>query len=266
MDLSMCENDINLIDTHVHLDHERFSDDLDQVIERAKSSRVWPIVTVGADLASSRHAVECVTRYPGVIATVGIHPHDAATVSDSVLDEIRVLAGKMGVVAIGEIGLDYHYDFSPRDVQRRAFAIQINLARELGLPIVVHVREAYSDVMTILRSERAEDIGGIIHCFCGDYEEARDCLDMGFYISVGGILTFANSSELRKIIKKLPLDRILLETDAPYLTPVPHRGKRNEPAYVGLVAQALAELKNIALKEVTETTTANANKLFGLNW
>ncbi len=120
--------------------------------------------------------------------------------------------------------------------------------------------------MTILRSERAEDIGGIIHCFCGDYEEARDCLDMGFYISVGGILTFANSSELRKIIKKLPLDRILLETDAPYLTPVPHRGKRNEPAYVGLVAQALAELKNIALKEVTETTTANANKLFGLNW
>ena len=234
------------------------------MIERSKSAQVWPIVTVGADLASSRYAVECVKRYPGVAATVGVHPHDASTVSDNVLDEIRMLAGRMGVVAIGEIGLDYHYDFSPRDVQRTVFAKQINLARELGLPIVVHVREAYSDVMEILRSEKADDIGGIIHCFSGDYRVAKDCLDMGFYISVGGILTFADSSELRKIIKKLPLERILLETDAPYLTPVPHRGKRNEPAYVVLVAETLAKLKKTTLREVAKITTANANKLFGL--
>ena len=253
-----------LIDTHAHLDHERFKDDVDQVIERAKLSQVQSIITVGADLASSRQAVEFARRYPDVIATVGVHPHDADSVSDSVLNEIAILAQDEGVVAIGEIGLDYHYDFSPRDVQRRVFAIQISLARELELPIVVHVREAYQDVMSILKSEHAEDVGGIVHCFSGDREVAKDCLDMGFYISVGGILTFANSQELREIIRGLPMDRILLETDAPYLTPVPYRGKRNEPAYVVHVAEALANLKGITFDEVAETTTLNACKLFGL--
>jgi len=215
-------------------------------------------------LASSRQAVEFARRYPDVIATVGVHPHDADSVSDSVLNEIAILAQDEGVVAIGEIGLDYHYDFSPRDVQRRVFAIQISLARELELPIVVHVREAYQDVMSILKSEHAEDVGGIVHCFSGDREAAKDCLDMGFYISVGGILTFANSQELREIIRGLPMDRILLETDAPYLTPVPYRGKRNEPAYLVHVAEALANLKGITFDEVAETTTLNACKLFGL--
>lgn len=253
-----------LIDTHAHLDHERFKDDVDQVIERAKLSQVQSIITVGADLASSRQAVEFARRYPDVIATVGVHPHDADSVSDSVLNEIAILAQDEGVVAIGEIGLDYHYDFSPRDVQRRVFAIQISLARELELPIVVHVREAYQDVMSILKSEHAEDVGGIVHCFSGDREVAKDCLDMGFYISVGGILTFANSQELREIIRGLPMDRILLETDAPYLTPVPYRGKRNEPAYLVHVAEALANLKGITFDEVAETTTLNACKLFGL--
>jgi TatD DNase family protein len=253
-----------LIDTHAHLDHERFKDDVDQVIERAKLSQVQSIITVGADLASSRQAVEFARRYPDVIATVGVHPHDADSVSDSVLNEIAILAQDEGVVAIGEIGLDYHYDFSPRDVQRRVFAIQISLARELELPIVVHVREAYQDVMSILKSEHAEDVGGIVHCFSGDREAAKDCLDMGFYISVGGILTFANSQELREIIRGLPMDRILLETDAPYLTPVPYRGKRNEPAYLVHVAEALANLKGITFDEVAETTTLNACKLFGL--
>ncbi len=215
-------------------------------------------------MASSRQAVEFARRYPDVIATVGVHPHDADSVSDSVLNEIAILAQDEGVVAIGEIGLDYHYDFSPRDVQRRVFAIQISLARELELPIVVHVREAYQDVMSILKSEHAEDVGGIVHCFSGDREAAKDCLDMGFYISVGGILTFANSQELREIIRGLPMDRILLETDAPYLTPVPYRGKRNEPAYLVHVAEALANLKGITFDEVAETTTLNACKLFGL--
>ncbi len=260
----MGEIDTILIDTHAHLDHERFKGDVDQVIERAKLAQVQSIITVGADLASSRQAVEFARRYPDVIATVGVHPHDADSVSDSVLNEIAILAQDEGVVAIGEIGLDYHYDFSPRDVQRRVFAIQISLARELELPIVVHVREAYQDVMSILKSEHAEDVGGIVHCFSGDREAAKDCLDMGFYISVGGILTFANSQELREIIRGLPMDRILLETDAPYLTPVPYRGKRNEPAYVVHVAEALANLKGITFDEVAETTTLNACKLFGL--
>lgn len=260
----MGESRTNLIDTHVHLDHERFGKDLDQVIERAKSAGVWPVITIGADLVSSRQAVECARRYPGVAATAGIHPHDADSVSDRVLDEVKMLAGNERVVAIGEIGLDYYYDFSPRNAQRRVFAMQIGLARELGLPIVVHVREAYADVMAILKSEQAEDVGGIIHCFSGDRETAKGCLDMGFYISVGGILTFSDSSELRRIIKDVPLDRIVLETDAPYLTPVPYRGKRNEPAYVRLVAEALANLKDITLEEVAEITTGNACKLFSL--
>ena len=264
MDLSAGEYRPNLIDTHVHLDHERFLNDLDQVIERAKSARVWPIITIGADLASSHRAVEYVRRYPGVAATVGVHPHDADSMSDSILDEIRVLASKAGVVAVGEIGLDYHYDFSPRNVQRQVFATQINLARELGLPIVVHVREAYSDAVAILRAEGAGDIGGVIHCFSGDGSQAKDCLDMGFYLSVGGSLTFSGSSQLRQVVKKLPLACLLLETDAPYLTPVPYRGKRNEPAYVVLVAEALANLKNITVREASKTTTANACRLFGL--
>jgi TatD DNase family protein len=260
----MEESDTILIDTHAHLDHERFKDDVDQVMERAKLAQVQSIITVGADLASSRQAVGFAKRYPKVIATVGVHPHDADSVSESVLNEIAILAQDEGVVAIGEIGLDYHYDFSPRDVQRRVFAIQISLARKLELPIVVHVREAYQDVMSILKSEHAEDVGGIIHCFSGDREVVKDCLDMGFYISVGGILTFANSQELREIVRGLPMDRILLETDAPYLTPVPYRGKRNEPAYIVHVAEALANLKGITFNEVAETTTLNACKLFGL--
>jgi TatD DNase family protein len=260
----MGKSGAKLIDTHAHLDHERFKDDVDQVIERAKSAQVWPIVTVGADLESSRQAVSFARRYPGIMATVGVHPHDADSVSSSVLDEITMLAGDEGVVAIGEIGLDYHYDFSPRNVQRRVFAMQISLARDLGLPMVVHIREAYQDVMSILKSEHAEDVGGIIHCFSGDRGAAKDCLDMGFHISVGGILTFSNSQELRGIIRGLPLDRILLETDAPYLTPVPYRGKRNEPAYVVHVAEALAGLKDTTFDKVAEITSFNACKLFGL--
>jgi TatD family hydrolase len=186
------------------------------------------------------------------------------SVSDRVLHEIKVLAHDKRVVAIGEIGLDYHYDFSPRDLQRRVFARQISLARELELPIVVHVREAYEDAVSILKSEHAGDVGGVIHCFSGDLKVAKDCLDMGFYISVGGILTFANSQALGETIKALPMERIVLETDAPYLTPVPYRGKRNEPAYVVYVAKALAYLKGVTFQEVAEATTLNAVKLFGL--
>jgi len=253
-----------LIDTHAHLDHRRFKDDVEQVMERAKEAHVGWIVTIGADLVSSRQAVEFARRYPGVMATVGVHPHDADSVSDRVLHEIKVLAHDKRVVAIGEIGLDYHYDFSPRDLQRRVFARQISLARELELPIVVHVREAYEDAVSILKSEHAGDVGGVIHCFSGDLKVAKDCLDMGFYISVGGILTFANSQALGETIKALPMERIVLETDAPYLTPVPYRGKRNEPAYVVYVAKALAYLKGVTFQEVAEATTLNAVKLFGL--
>ncbi len=260
----MREGSKNLIDTHVHLDHKRFEHDRDQVVERAKSGLVWPIITIGVDLVSSKKAVEYTPCYPGLKATVGIHPHEASSGSESTLNEIKSLAGSRGVVAVGEIGLDYYYDFSPRDIQRQVFAMQINIAKELGIPIVVHIRDAYDDAIDILKSEQAQNTGGVVHCFSGNAKQARDCLDMGFYISVGGILTFPDSSELHQIIRDLPLDRILLETDAPYLTAVPLRGKRNEPSYVVHVAQTLASLKKVSFSDVAGITTANACKLFKL--
>lgn len=253
---------VQVIDTHAHLEHERFRDDLDDVIARAKAAGVWPVIEVGSDLATSRAALGLVRRYPGLLAAVGIHPHEANTASDAALESIRAMARERGVIAIGEIGLDYHYDFSPRDEQRRAFAAQIAIAKEVGLPIVVHDREAHADTLAILKSERAAAVGGVMHCFSGDWKLARNVLDMGFYISVGGTLTFPNAAPLRDLVARLPLDRLLLETDCPYLTPVPHRGKRNEPAFVVLVAQELARLKRLDADEVAATTSHNAEILF----
>lgn len=253
---------IQMIDTHAHLEHERFRDDLDAVIARSKAAGVWPVVEVGSDLPTSRTALELVRRYPGLLAAVGVHPHEAKDASDAALDELRTLAREPGVVAIGEIGLDYHYDFSPRDQQRRAFAAQISIAKEVGLPIVVHDREAHADALAILKSERAEEACGVMHCFSGDWKLAHAVLDMGFYISVGGTLTFPNATALRDLVARLPLDRILLETDCPYLAPVPHRGKRNEPAYVVLVARELARLKRLDVGEVAAATSRNAEALF----
>jgi len=253
---------VQVIDTHAHLDHERFRDDLDHVIARAKAAGVWPVIEVGSDLATSRAALGLVRRYPGLLAVVGIHPHEAKTASDAALESIRAMAREPGVVAIGEIGLDYHYDFSPRDEQRRAFAAQIGIAKEVGLPIVVHDREAHADTVAILKSEGAAAVGGVMHCFSGDWKVARTVLDMGFYISVGGTLTFPNATSLRDLVARLPLDRLLLETDCPYLTPVPHRGKRNEPAFVVLVAQELARIKHVNVHDVATATAQNTSILF----
>ena len=264
MDLYKKKSDIVFIDTHAHLDHKRFEYDVDQVIDRAGLAKIQSIITIGANLLSSRQAVEITRRYHNIVAAVGIHPHDASKIKKDTLDEIELLAQNEKVIAIGEIGLDYYYDFSPRDAQCQVFSDQINLAKKLNLPIVVHIREAYEDALDILESEHAEDLGGVIHCFSGDQKAADTCLNMGFYISVGGILTFPNSKELQRIVKDLPLDRILLETDAPYLTPVPYRGKRNEPAYIVYVAKTLANLKGITVEEVARVTTLNAYKCFNL--
>ncbi len=253
---------VQVVDTHAHLEHERFRGDLDDVIARARAAGVWPIIEVGSDVATSRAALGLTQRYPGLLAAVGIHPHEAGGASDAALEEIRVMARKPGVVAIGEIGLDYHYDFSPRDQQRRAFAAQIGIAKEVGLPIVVHDREAHADTLTILKSEGAGAAGGVMHCFSGDWKLAHTVLDMGFYISVGGTLTFPNAARLRELVARLPLDRLLLETDCPYLTPVPHRGKRNEPAFVVLVARELARIKRLDVRHVAAATIRNAGALF----
>jgi TatD DNase family protein len=254
----------SLVDTHAHLDGNRFADDLDQVIQRADDQGVHSIITVGCDLESSRASVELARTYPGIYATVGIHPHDAATVTPQVLDELAQLASDDKVVAIGEIGLDYYRNHCPHDQQQRAFRQQIALARQCQLPLVIHDRDAHDDVLTILHEEKADEIGGVLHCFSGDIEMAKACLDLGFYLSFTGTITYPKNDAIREVLKQVPTERILVETDCPYLAAQPWRGKRNEPAYVVKTAEMVAEVKGLTLTDVARITSLNAFELFGV--
>ena len=258
-----------LIDTHVHLDDPRYDPDREAVFQRAEEAGVEAFITIGCDLATSTSAVQLATERPNVYATVGVHPHEVKQIEPHWYEELRQLAQQPKVVAFGEIGLDYHYDHSPRDVQRQQFREQVALAKSLNLPLVIHTREAQEDTMTILREEHAESVGGVIHCFSGDPWLAKEALDLGFYLSFSGIITFRSATILRDIIRTVPDDRILIETDAPYLTPIPFRGKRNESAYVKYVAEQIAELKyadaSTGLAQVSELTTNNAKRLFKIS-
>ena len=251
-----------LIDTHTHLDDARYNDDREAMIARARESGVEAFLTIGCDLATSHAAVQLADRYPFVYASIGVHPHEVKHIGDSWYDEFRQLALNKNVVAYGEIGLDYHYNHSSPKEQRARFREQIQLARELRLPVIIHTREAQKDTVAILREEKASEIGGVFHCFSGDAWLAKDALDLGFYLSFSGILTFPNATMLRDIAKNTPLDRVLIETDCPYLTPVPYRGKRNEPAYVSQVAQQLASIHGLPLDNVADQTSKNAKRLF----
>lgn len=252
-----------LIDTHAHLDHQWYDGERDAVVLRALDAGVTSIVTIGADMRSSEEAVRLAEAYPSVYATVGIHPHDAASATATSYERLRELSAHPRVVAIGEIGLDYHYDHSPRAVQRDVFIRQLALARETGLPFVVHNREADEDVMAILR-EYGRDLPGLLHAFTGDAKMAGECVSLGYFISVGGMVTFKNAGAIREAIAAVPLERLLLETDAPYLTPVPLRGKRNEPAYVTYVAEFLAAERGVDVAEIARVTTDNARRFFRL--
>lgn len=252
-----------LIDTHAHLDHDWYDGERDAVVQRAQDAGVTCIVTIGADIRSSEEAVRLADTYAAVYATVGIHPHDAATATEASFERLRTLAAHPRVVAIGEIGLDYYYDHSPRPVQRDVFIRQLALARETGLPFVVHNREADADIMAILR-DHGRDSPGLLHAFTGDADMARECISLGYFISVGGMVTFKNAGAIRDAIASVPLERLLLETDAPYLTPVPLRGKRNEPAYVTYVAEFLAAERGIDVAEIARVTTDNARRFFRL--
>ena len=251
-----------LIDTHAHLDDARFDGDRDAMIARAREAGVEHFVTIGCDLTTSRAAVELADRYPFVYATVGVHPHEAKQIGDSWYDDLRRLAQHKKVVAYGEIGLDYHYNHSPPKLQRERFREQITLARELRLPIVVHTREAQDDTIAILKEENAADVGGVFHCFSGDARLAKNALDLGFLLSFSGVITFQNATMLRDIVKTVPMDRILVETDSPYLTPAPHRGKRNEPAHVRLVAEKIAAIQGMTADQIAELTSQNARRVF----
>ncbi len=255
-----------LIDTHSHLDDHRFDDDREAMIARAQEAGVSTMVTIGCDLATSQAAVAMAHQYPFVYATVGVHPHEVKHIEEAWYPKLHALGKDSKVVAYGEIGLDYHYNHSAPSIQRSRFREQIGVAKDLELPLVIHTREAQEDTITILKEEGAEKVGGVFHCFSGDAWLAKDALDLGFYLSFSGVITFKNASMLRDIIKWVPLERILVETDCPYLTPVPHRGKRNEPAFVTHVAQTIADIKSqdapLSLEELCLQTTHNAKRLF----
>jgi TatD DNase family protein len=254
-----------LVDTHCHLDPQYFPAGPDEVLERARAAGVggFVVIGVGTDLAPARAAVALAKRLTDRAgAAIGVHPHDAITLDDAAYDELAKLAAEPEVVAIGEIGLDYHYDHSPRDVQKATFARLVGLARALKKPIVIHTRNAPADTIDILTQEGARDVGGVIHCFSEDQPFAEKALDLGFDVSFSGIVTFKSSLAVQQVARWAPLDRILVETDSPYLAPIPKRGKPNEPAYVIHTARRVAELRSMSLEALAEATTVNAERAF----
>lgn len=257
---------LGLIDSHAHIQGSEFAADFQAVIDRAHVAGVEKIVVVGGagELSSNEAAVAVAHTFPGLFATVGMHPHNAKDVSEEDLKRLKELTADTKVVAVGETGLDFYYDHSPRDLQMKIFARFIHMARETDLPIVVHDRDAHREIAELLRSEGGGELRGVIHCFTGDYEAAKTFLDLGFYLSFSGIITFKNAEPLRDVARKSPLERMLVETDSPYLAPAPHRGKRNEPAFVRLVAEAIAQVKGVGVDEVAEVTSLNARLLFGI--
>ena len=240
-----------LIDSHAHIYGREFHDDFAAMLERAEQAGVSHMVVPGGDLESSREACELAARYAPIFCAIGVHPHDAMRVTDKCFTIFREMAAaNPKVVAIGEIGLDFYRDRSPREDQEKVFRRFIRLARELSLPVIIHDRDAHERIMKILREEKAGEAGGVLHCFSGDLKMARECVEMGFYISIPGTVTFAANEPLREVVRGIKIESLLLETDSPYLSPVPHRGKRNEPAYVRLVAEKVAELKGLSLADV----------------
>jgi TatD DNase family protein len=254
------------IDAHAHLDGEDFAADLDAVIARCREA-LSRVVLVGLWRAPGAfgNALALADRHPELFsATVGVHPHDCARVPEADWAQSALLAANPRVVGVGETGLDYHYDLSPRDVQQSSFRRSIEIAHAARKPVVVHVREADADCARILREEGVPPAGGVIHCFTGDWDAARAYLDLGLFISVAGVVTFKTADPIREAVRRIPRDRLMIETDSPYLAPIPHRGKRNEPAYVIRTAEKVAELWGADVEEVTRVTAENARRLFRL--
>ena len=253
---------MRLFDTHCHLDDERFDEDREQLIQALPEQGLAYCVTVGSDLASSVRAIDLARRHDFIYAAAGVHPHEASKAPDDYLSSLRYLSGEDKVVALGEIGLDYYYDFSPRDLQKRLLTEQLDLAFELKLPVILHVRDAHGDMIELLRNRESKRPAGVLHCFSGSAESAAEYVKMGFFISFAGPLTFKNAGKLLLAAKSVPEDRLLIETDSPYLTPVPMRGKRNDPSLVRYVCQKMAELRGLEEEEMAELTCRNALRLF----
>lgn len=254
-----------LFDTHVHLNARQFAEDEEEVIKRAEAEGVSNMVVVGFDRETIPSAIRIAEKYDFIYAAVGWHPVDAIDMKAEDLAWIEELSNHPKIVAIGEIGLDYHWDKSPKDVQKDVFRKQIQLAKKVKLPIIIHNREATQDIVDILKEEKAEEVGGIMHCYSGSLDIAKECINMNFYISFGGPVTFKNAKKPKEVVKELPIEKILVETDCPFLAPHPYRGKRNEPAYVKLIAEQIAALKGLSYEEVAQQTTLNAKKIFQIS-
>jgi TatD DNase family protein len=254
-----------LIDSHAHLQDETFQDDLPEVLQRASEAGLGKIICIGYDYESSAEAVKLARKYPQVYAVVGVHPHDAKTLKEATIADLYKLAREPKVVAIGEIGLDFYRNLSPRDIQEKAFIAQIKLAQELYKPIVIHDRDAHQEVFSIIKKEKAGRSEGVLHCYSGHLPLAIDLMKEGFYLSFAGPLTYKNAKKTVEVAGKIPLDRILIETDCPYLSPEPLRGKRNEPANVSHIAAKLAAIRNKPLEEIAYLTALNTKKVFRIN-
>ena len=254
-------SEFTLIDTHAHLDSSDYSDDRAAVIARTFTGGVG-VITVGVDLESSEAALKLAQHHRSIWAGVGVHPHEARRFNAQVEKRLRELVTDQKVVAIGEIGLDYYRDLSPRSTQRDVLIKQIELANDIGLPVIIHNRESTKDMLAILRGHRPHS--GVIHSFLGDIDLARGFIDLGLYLGIGGPLTFKKNDILRDAVSEIPLDKIVLETDSPYLTPVPYRGKRNEPLYVRYVAEEIARIKELSIDKAAAVTTENARQLFDI--
>jgi TatD DNase family protein len=250
-----------LADSHAHLEMNDFDRDRNEVVRRAEGAGVDLIITVGTTLDDCRKAISIANTFKNVYAAIGIHPHEVKDIDETTYETIKIMAKMDKVVAFGEIGLDFFRNLSPRDVQIRRFEEQLELAGEIGLPIIIHDRDAHQETLKMLERRKGTH-RGVIHCFSGDYRMAEKCLDMGFYISVTGAITFGKSEKLKEVVRQIPVTNLLLETDAPYLTPHPYRGKRNEPAYVIHTARKVAEIKGMSLEELTSLTYQNTKNVF----
>lgn len=253
-----------IFDTHAHYDDKAFDEDREELLEGLLEAGIGWVVNVGASIQSSAATLDLLDAHPQMYGAVGVHPSGTGELKEADMDWLKAAAAREKVVAIGEIGLDYYWDESEREIQKHWFVRQLSLAREVKLPVIIHSRDAAKDTLDIMKANRAEEIGGVIHCFSYSVEMAREYLNMGFYLGIGGVLTFKNAKKLKEVAEYCPLDRIVLETDCPYLAPVPNRGKRNSSRNLPYVVEALAQLKGVTEEAVIEATTRNAKELYRL--
>lgn len=253
-----------IFDTHAHYDDEAFNEDRDKLLLSLPENGIEAVVNVGASIQSTKNTLELMKKYSFVYGAAGVHPNETAELNEHLMDWLRHVAGKEKVVAIGEIGLDYYWDQPEPEVQKHWFVRQLDLAREVNLPVIVHSRDAAKDTLDIIKAENARDMGGVIHCFSYSVEMAREYLSMGFYLGIGGVLTFNNAKKLKEVVDYMPMDQLVLETDCPYLSPVPNRGKRNSSLNLPYVVKAVSEIKGISEEEVIAVTRENARRMYRL--